>query len=247
MTLRVATLAICSAAAILAQAPFESAVIRESLDPDAPAGYSTANGKLTLQNQTLADCARMAYGARVARAPAAPKWVETQRFDIEVEAGRGANELELSAMLRGLLENRFKLGVRRESRTIPGYALAVAKGDFKLEAVEPGPGRISSRPGSIRGEAVTMAQFAQTLEVVTGRPVVDKTGLAGVFSFTLAWVPDVVQPGALTADDEQDPNVLPDMPKAPGLLLALQEQLGLKLESRKLARDVVLIERAQRP
>ena len=72
------------------------------------------------------------------------------------------------------------------------------------------------------------------------------TAVPGVFTFTLEWTPEVVQPGALT-DDDEEPNVLPDMPKGPSMSAALQDQLGLKLEKRKVPLDVLLIDHAERP
>lgn len=252
MILRTASLALCFAAAIVAQAPgptFASATIRESADQDARAGYLSAPGKFALNNQTLSDCARMAYEVDVARAGGAPKWIETQRFDIEVDGARFSDEREMKAMLRALLQNRFKLALHRESKMVPGYALVAARGGLKIKGVEAGPGHINARPGSIRGERASMENLAQSLAVIMGKPVIDKTALAGVFTFSLDWVPRVVQPGALTTDDEDsdDRNVLPDPPGGPTLFLALERQLGLKLEGRKVLREILVIDRAERP
>ncbi len=252
MNLRTASLALSSAAALIAQAPgppFESATIRQSLDQDARAGYFSAPGKFALNNQTLADCARMAYEVDVVRAANAPKWIDTQRFDIQVDGARFSDEREMKAMLRSLLENRFKLGLHRESKMVPGYALSAAKSGLKIKGVEAGPGNINARPGSIRGERASMENLAQSLAVILGKPVIDKTALAGVFTFTLDWVPRVVQPGALTTEDEdsEDRSVLPDPPGGPTLFLALEQQLGLKLESRKVRREILVIDRAERP
>ena len=91
-----------------------------------------------------------------------------------------------------------------------------------------------------------MASLAQGLSDVTNTPVVDQTAVHGVFTFNLEWSPDVVQPGSLTADEE-DPNVLPGMPRGPSLWSAIEQQLGLKLEGRKVPLEVLWIDQAERP
>jgi uncharacterized protein (TIGR03435 family) len=225
---------------------FESATIMASQQPDARSRYATDPKKLTLQNQTLKDCVRIAYGVKVVRLAAeGPKWIETQRFDIEVDAASVAEDRELKAMLRALLEERFKLTVHRETKVLPGYALVAAKGGLKVRAVEPGPSRMSTSRGSMTGENASMANFAQALSDVMNTPVTDSTGAPGVFNFALEWTPDLVQPGSLTAD-EQEPTVLPDMPRGPSLFGALQDQLGLKLMGRKVTLEVLLIDQAER-
>jgi uncharacterized protein (TIGR03435 family) len=246
----IASVALLAAATSIAQPAspkFESAVIRISEEVDGASRYFTNREKLTLQNQTLRDCVRIAFDVKVARANAgAAKWIETQRFDIDAQAASVPNDHEMKAMLRTLLLERFRLELHRETKLSPGYALLVAKGGLKLRAVQPGPSRISTRRSSMTGENASMPSLAQALSDAMNMPVIDMTAVPGVFTFTLEWTPEVVQPGALTADEEE-PNVLPDMPRGPSMSAALQDQLGLKLEKRKVPLDVLLIDRAERP
>jgi uncharacterized protein (TIGR03435 family) len=241
---------LAGAALLLAQAPspkFRSATIQPSQEVDGPSRYFTDREKVTLQNQTLEDCVRIAYDVKVARAAGgAPKWIGTERFDIEAHASSVLEDREMKAMLRALLLERFGLTFHRETKMFPGFALVVAKTGLKIHPVAPGPSRVSTRRGSLTGEHASMAALAQALSDVLNKPVIDQTAVPGVFNFTLEWNPDVVQPGALTTDDEE-PNVLPDMPRGPSLWSAIEQQLGLKLESRKVPLEAVLIDKAEHP
>jgi uncharacterized protein (TIGR03435 family) len=181
-----------------------------------------------------------------ARAPNAPKWIDTEHFDIEVDAGHPVEDPEMKAALRAILETRFHLALHRESKMLAGYALVVAKSGLKMQEDKPGAGRIRTRPGSVIGEAASMANLAQSLAVILNAPVVDLTDARGLFDFRLDWTPSVVQPGSLTADDDER-NVLPDPPGGPTLFSAIEQQLGLKLEPRKVRREVLWIDRATRP
>lgn len=245
----VSAIAMVAGAAIAQTAApqFETATIQESREFGGRSSSFTAPGKLMLQNQTLEDCARIAWDVKVARiAGGGPKWVESQHFDIDVQAAGPVDDAQMRAMLRALLEKRFKLRVHRETRTFGAYALMLAKGGLKVPPVEPGPARMSARHGFMMGESASMANLAQALSDAMNTPVVDMTATPGVFSFMLEWIADPVQPGALTADD-QEPTVLPDLPRGPSLFAALPEQLGLKLEGRKVRLDVVIIDQAERP
>jgi uncharacterized protein (TIGR03435 family) len=250
MKWRTASIAMVAGAKMVAQSgspAFESSAIRASQEVEAPSRYFTGPLKVTLQNQTLKDCVRIAYDVKAARAAAGgPRWIETQRFDIEAKAASALDDREMKAALRALLLERFHLTLHRETRMFPGYALTVAKGGLKIREAPPGPSRISTRHGSMTGENVSLASLAQALSDLLNTPVIDMTAVPRVFTFMLEWTPDVVQPGALTADDPE-PNVLPDMPRGPSMSGALEDQLGLKLEKRKVPLEVLVIDQAERP
>jgi uncharacterized protein (TIGR03435 family) len=147
-------------------------------------------------------------------------------------------------MLQTLLAERFKLVVHRETRELPVYALVVAKNGPKLTKVEGSAsgGDMSSSDGTVTGTAVTMARLAGFLATPRpdlGLPVVDQTGLDGWFSFTLNWTPE----RQLIEKPDSKP-LAADAP--PPILIALQEQLGLKLEKRKVPLEVVIVDRAER-
>ena len=168
----VAFLAAATSLAQTASPKFPSAVIRISEEADGASRYFTDREKLTLQNQTLRDCVRIAFDVKAARASAgAAKWIETQRFDIDAQAASVPNDHEMKAMLRTLLLERFRLELHRETKLSPGYALVVAKGGLKLRAVEAGPSRISTRRASLTGENASMPGLAQALSDVMNMPV----------------------------------------------------------------------------
>ncbi len=228
---------------------FESATIRPSQEPEGRASYFTTATKITLRNQTLKDCVRLAYDVKIAQVSGGARWVETQRFDIEATTARQVSDREEMAMLRALLLDRFKLALHRDSKMFSGYALLLAKGGLKIREVEPGPGRIGTRRGSLSGEAASMTKLAQGLSEVLNSPVIDMTETPGVFTFALTWNPDLVRPGSLTGADDPDtpPTVLPDNSPGPSLFAAIEEQLGLRLDRRKVPLEVLVIDRAERP
>ena len=172
------------------------------------------------------------------------------------------------AMLRNLLAERFRLQVHDEKRERSVYLLEFSRPDRRLgtrlrpsttdcvaimrdevrgkpPAVEPGqmrPCSIGVPPGRLRASAVTVASLATVLGSFVGRPVVDRTGLDGVFDIELEFSPES-RPGFLPPD----PGAAPPAGDGPSLFTALQEQLGLKLVSGRAPIDVLVIDRAERP
>ena len=137
-------------------------------------------------------------------------------------------------MLQRLLDERFKLQLHRESREFPVYALVIDKRGSKLRpTASPGPYRFSARGGHAVGTSVTVAQFADRLSKEVGRQVVDFTGLTGQVDLTLDWKPEREQAGNPDNSDNR-----------PSIFAALPEQLGLKLEARRVSLDVVIVDAA---
>jgi uncharacterized protein (TIGR03435 family) len=196
-----------------------------------------------------------------------PAWVQSARYDITAKAAREFRPTppgppaEMLLMIRALLEDRFKLKVHREPRELPAYELVVVrpgaaglrKSDVDCDAlfaagqvtrpeagirprcgVSNGPVGPTGDTGLIAG-AFSMSQFAQFLQRV-GRPVIDKTGLTGRYDFDLAFAP--MAPS--TPDTPADP-------ARPTIFIALEEQLGLKLQSTKGPLDVIVIDSIEPP
>ena len=139
-----------------------------------------------------------------------------------------------------LLAERFKLAFHRETRALPGYALVLGNGGLKAKPSEPDAGsRTSSRWGSIEAAGCAMAHLALKLSEVLHVPVADFTALPGEFDFQLNWTSDEMQ--------ATPPDAVPDAAFGSSLFAALQEQLGLKLESRKVPADVLVIDHAEKP
>ncbi len=176
-------------------------------------------------------------------------------------------------MMRALLADRFKLAVHTESRELPIYTLTLARRDGKTgsqlrpAAVDcvamfaargrggppPAPPQPGERPpcgmrlgpGNLSGGGVTMAQLSTTLSQFVQRAVVDRTGLSGNFDIDLTWTPDQLPQGR----GEPPPGVqLPPIdPNGPSIFTAVQEQLGLKLDSQRGPMDVLVIDRVEQP
>lgn len=173
-------------------------------------------------------------------------------------------------MVQGLLADRFKLQVTHETKELPVYVLVVAKDGPKFHESTfkppppspdgaprpPGPGG-PPRQGIMmngRGEVTVtcgdIPMFVNVVSHIVGRVVVDKTGLTGKYDFALKWTPDESQgmmgaPGAGPGPGGSAPQ--PADPSGPSIFTALQEQLGLKLDSQKAPTDVLVIEHVERP
>ncbi len=136
-------------------------------------------------------------------------------------------------MLQAILADRFKLVFHRETRERPIYALVIAKGGTKLSPGDDKNGNgMSWGRGRIDVHAAPINRFAFTLSDVLGREVVDRTGLTGKYDIKLTWTPDELQESANAR---------------PTLFTAIQEQLGLKLESTKGAVDAIVVDQVEKP
>jgi uncharacterized protein (TIGR03435 family) len=163
-----------------------------------------------------------------------PEWTAREAFDIEARMPEGPRAPGDSLlMLRALLAERFALKVHTETRELPVYALVRTE---REGALRPASGTCAPRCGARRGfdgfmaSGVSMRSLAIALGPIAGRPVVDRTGLPGTFDFQLRFA--------------ADPN---RESKFPSIFTALQEQLGLKLESARAPIDVIVIDHVERP
>ena len=239
--------------AMAADAPavFEVATIKPS-NPDTPGKLFTIRGRqFTTINTTLNDLIGFAYRIHAAQIAGAPEWAESAKYDITGQPeGQGQpSERQLRAMVQKLLEDRFRLSAHRDTKELPVYALTVGKGGPRLTRNDTNPNGFPSLMfkglGVLPALNATMADLASVLQTaVLDRPVVDRTELAGRFDFTLTWTPDDSQfrgLGVRVPAPSNDPN-------APaGLFTAVQEQLGLRLESTKAPVEVLVIDRVERP
>jgi uncharacterized protein (TIGR03435 family) len=175
-----------------------------------------------------------------------PKWAGEDRYDIDAKAAGPAGDRELMLMLRSLLSERFKLAFHRDTRELPGYALVVAKSGLKAKRSQPDAGcRSNASRVSIDAEACGMRQLAQKLSEVIHLPVADLTGVEGEFDFRLKWTPDDMQAKPPSGGDK--PGTVPvDLANGPSVFAALQEQLGLRLEPRKVPTEVLVIDHAEK-
>ena len=192
-----------------------------------------------------------------------PDWAKSERYDIrakvseaDLPAYKALTREQRALMLQALLADRFKMVAHTETRELPIYALVVAKGGPKLHEANPGdtypnglhgpdgkgggPGMMRMSPTSIEGQAIPISQLLGLLTQNTGRTVLDKTGLTGKYDISLHWTPD--EPAMLNGAPAP-----PSDASGPSLFTALQEQLGLKLESQKGPVPGVVIDHLERP
>lgn len=182
-----------------------------------------------------------------------PAWMSTDRFDIEAKAARPRTSDELHVMLQHLLEERFHLKLRRETREEPVWALALDKGGSKMPVhdpadldhppmgVQPVRGSDGGVCGGLDGRNVTMEYLAFTLSRNANRNVIDRTGLPARYDVKLQFVPDALK---LAAPNSDAPPISPD---CADLAAALPKQLGLRLESAKGPVEFLVVEHAEKP
>jgi uncharacterized protein (TIGR03435 family) len=231
-------------------------------------------GRFTGVNLPLTVIIRNAFDLQPPQLVGLPDWASSERFDIAAKAEQdfprtGEKPSRAQLMVQSLLEERFKLVSHRETRDLPAYALVLARADGRLgpqlkqsdvdcaalaaaqkaggaasgggAVAAPGP---SSRPAlaerrpctmtssdsMLRATAIPIAALIATLSSATQRMVVDRTGLTGSFDFDLTFA------------REQSPDT-----SAPSVFTAVQEQLGLKLESVRVPMEVLVIDSIERP
>ena len=224
---------------------------------------------VSVENASLLMIIRGAYGMLNSlddKFVGVPDWAKTEKYDIEakvdpsdLEALHGLNREQRHLMLQDLLADRFKLQVHHETRELPIYALIVGKGGPKLKEAKPGdtyknglrdpfdghtgPGVILRSKSGLAGQAISISNLVIMLTQIVGRTVEDKTGLTGEYDFTLNWAPEA----ALAASPQTDTSGRLAEDVGPSIFTAIQEQLGLKLESTKGPSDVLVIDHVERP
>jgi len=175
-------------------------------------------------------------------------------------------KLDRQRMLQALLADRFKLAIHRETKELPVYALVIAKNGPKLKEAKAGDtypngikgpgGRGGGRGmmimgrGEFTGQGLRMEDLARQLSQQLGRTVVDKTGLTAIYDFTLKWTPDESQApmsGGMDGGQRGSDNTVGSDSTSPSIFTAIQEQLGLKLESQKGPVEVIVIDHVEKP
>ena len=225
-------------------------------------------------NVTLAMLIRTAYGVEENQISGGPSWLKSDHYDIDAKMdsptadalhklAEDQGRLARQHMLQALLADRFKLAVHHDSKELSIYALVVAKNGPKLHEAKPGDtypngikgpdgvgrgGIMRMGRGQLTGQALPLSALARLLTDQLGRTVVDKTGLPGNYDFTLQWTPDESQGAMFRGPDTGPQGSAPSAdPSGPSLFTALQEQLGLKLESQKGPVETYVIDHAEKP
>jgi uncharacterized protein (TIGR03435 family) len=233
----------------------------------------TPNG-LDATNATLEMLIRAAYGIEENQISGGPSWLKSDHYDLDAKMdsptadalhklSQDQSRLARQHMLQALLADRFKLAVHHDSKELSIYALVVAKNGPKLQQAKPGdtypngikgpdgtarPGMMRMGRGQLTGQALPLSELARLLTAQLDRTVVDKTGLTGNYDFSLQWTPDESQGAMFRGPDTGPQGSAPSADSSgPSLFTALQEQLGLKLESQKGPVEIYVIDHAEKP
>lgn len=221
-------------------------------------------GRLTATAVTAASLVRIAYRLQSYQLVGAPGWIYNQHYDITANVD-GSPAPSQQVLLRAILKDRFKLLAHQETRDMPVFALVVARADGKLGPQlskssfdcaaysagphpPPEPGRTPNcatriGPRTLSGKGISMATLAASLAPFVSRFTVDKTGLTGGYDLELTWTPDPV-----TANPAANP--MPDVPAdalGPSVFVAVQQQLGLKLVTRRGPVSVLVLDHIEEP
>jgi uncharacterized protein (TIGR03435 family) len=225
-------------------------------------------GRFTASNISMHALITFAYRVKDFQISGAPAWLTSERYDVEAKAEGNPVGDAILPILQATLEERLQFQFHRESKELPVYALVVAKAG-KLHQAEgdcgprptgplppPDPNKLPTAPcggfflfpGHLSGQKVAIKQLLDPLARFTGRTVLDETNLAGKYDIKLDYTPS---PGQLQLPPGGAPPGLPPLPpvdpNGPSLFTALQEQLGLKLESQKGPVEMIVIDHIERP
>jgi uncharacterized protein (TIGR03435 family) len=246
--------------------------LRGAISPSNPMYVQPGNapGSLEARNAFLKFLISNAYGIRMAQIYDGPNWIQSDGYDISAQTDLTLEEAQkidtslvvrtadMNRRLQSLLEDRFGLKVHRETRQLPVFILTVAKGGLKVQPSDcvtrgpyrrPEPGEPSPRfcgtysllrsgvGWKLSGNGITMKDLVSALSFQELPTLMEQTGYTKPFNAVLEWTPDSVA---------SPPVPLPDA-AAPSLSTALQEQLGIKLESAKGLVEVLVIDSVQRP
>jgi uncharacterized protein (TIGR03435 family) len=216
---------------------FEVAAIKPSTTEPGHSSWHTRNGRLTMDNLTLKEMVMAAHGVKEYQVSGGPNWLTADRYHLEAKAEEKATDEQLMSMLQTLLAERFQLAFHREQKEMTAYVLVVAKSGLKIHPVDGEGSSTNSRNGKLTAKHTSMGKLAEILSRQMGRPVVDETHVAGGFDFTLEWSNDRQQRAAAESGANEGPSIF----------TALPEQLGLKLETRKVPVEILVVDRAERP
>ena len=267
--------ALAGAVEISAQA-FEVATVKLTADSNVRPRVvlSPDAGRISITAVTVEEIVQAAYGIQASQLVTTGSPVLKQRVDIVAQTGGPATAAQLQKMLQPLLAERFKLAVHRETREMNALVMTLSSSDGRLgprmkptelpcDGTASGANRfLQSGPvpangpipcgtlpaegaGRIIGRGIDMKSLAALLAPSQRRAVVDQTGLSGRFDIDLTYTPEAFSQLSLAQrGGTAPPGVDPD---GPPLLTALREQLGLKLESKRVPVEVVVIDRIEPP
>ncbi len=235
---------------------FAVATIKPSNPNARGKGLRTEGDRFTESNDSLADLIAWSYGVHAKQVVGGPEWLDKDKYDIaavvDVDKEGTPSKEQWKTMVQKLLADRFELAFHHDKKELPVYVLSAGKGGPKnlpksggaddtrqsIDRVEPGRVTLTLTNTTITGFALSELQG----HFLEDRPVLDQTGLTGRFDFKLIFAPD---PSSGEAQFGGPPK--PDVYPAPDLFIAIQTQLGLKLDAVKAPADVMVIDHIERP
>lgn len=246
---------------------FDVVSIKPAKDPSGAWGLNDTNDGIRGLNIPLVYLVHHAFGIyEDNRYPRAPNWIKSENYDIEAKMESSMAEqfrklpraqriVAEQHMLQVLLQERFNLKAHRDTKEFPVYFLVIAKNGSKLQELKPDPNDPSADMGvwggggtregvtTMTAHIVPIEQLARQLTGIVGRTVLDKTGLAGRYDLTLKYTPEYVALRSSTAAaSEGQPATSASSPSGISIFSALQDQLGLKLESGKGPVEIIVID-----
>ena len=205
---------------------------------------SIHHGEVKLGNANMNDCISFAYSLTSHEQISGPAWMASYatRFDIDAKAPPNTPRDQVLLMLQRLLAERFHLALHHDVKAIAHYEIEVGKGGSKLPVAEnvPDSSLVAYGRGRLEYHHVPMEIFAVLLSRQLKQPVIDRTGLQGVFDVNLTWRPDDAP--AARAPDAAPPPADREIELRPDLFRAMETQLGLKLIASKSPIDVLVID-----
>lgn len=221
---------------------FDVASIRPNRSGLSESSIGRSGGRISVRNVSLREIIAFAYDIPSDRNDEliAPAWLASENFDIEATCPAETSRELVTRMMQTLLTERFGLRTHRENRKTDAYALvktsrvrllhpSSSAADQSLDA------SFTYSEGRVTGRAMSMQALANRLSgplFKLRRPVVDETGIEGVYDFILAWAPEGAPSDAAAS--------------APSIFTAIQEELGLKLEPRKITVPALVVDRIER-
>lgn len=231
-------LSISGSASMASPATFEVASVKASQ----PGKLSIEPGpsSLTMRHVRMNACIAWAFDIQEPQI-AGPNWLNDVTFDIFAKAAAPATEAELRNMLQALLAERFQLTFHRETKELTALALTVSSKGHKLKPAEK-PGNPSFQTGqlSLTGTGATLGELTLFLSQALREPVIDQTGLKGLFDYTLdinAYVTDEIRKSGGDGPPLEANSIIAQ---------AMQAQLGLKVEGKKVALPMLIVDHLEK-
>jgi uncharacterized protein (TIGR03435 family) len=216
---------------------FEVAAIKPSKANDNNSSANSTNARITMTNLTLRQIVLYAFTLQEHQL-VAPAWLADERYNVDAKAETSVGGKQLTVMMQTLLADRCKMVIHRETKSMSGFALTVAKSGLKIQPAGGEGSGMSTNNTKLTATHADMDRLTVWLGRLLNQPVVNDTGVTGSFDFELEYQSPRLQ--RTDGANEKEPSL-------PTIFTALQEKLGLKLESRKVPVEVIVVDSIERP